>query len=138
MATLHMSAMIKRKAEENCKCAILAEGENLRNSAVSRWYYACLLYAKHYIFTRTGFTDVDFQCQNSHLKINQEFKIAAIGHANYIENSQALSELLSLKACRVKADYSGGFCFSRIDHEFEYNEVKNKAMNFITALNNIS
>jgi len=139
LASRHSLAMIERKAEENRKCAILAEGGNLRNSAVSRWYYACLLYAKHYILTNNPtLTEASFKGKGSHKTILNEFNDLARTHANYIVHRLALSELNSLKSSREKAEYSCDFCFSRFDHEFEYNEVRNKAIDFIAAINTLS
>ena len=117
---LKLSKETLKKAKEHKKCAELAVENNLYNSAVSRYYYYCLLRAKAYIIEKEKCSESDFDRQGSHNYIHNTLNTIAKRESKhvYVDVSKELN-LLTLKVYRVEADYKGDVCFIRDQERFK-------------------
>lgn len=114
-----LSNKTQQKAEEHKKCADLAVKNELFNSAVSRYYYYCLLLAKSYIIEKEDCSESFFRGSNSHKNIHENLHRIAQENAEdkYVDVSAEL-DLLRMSDFRKDADYNGGYCFNKDQYRF--------------------
>lgn len=137
MANNYEARIVRKKAEENSKCAKLAEDAKLYNSAISRMYYACLLRAKHYIFINTKENDSTFMKADSHTLISSCFQSTAMNNPEYSNHVNDLN-LNTLKAIRVDAEYNAQNDYCRCDKADDYEYFKTLVENFLKAIDTLN
>ncbi len=107
-----LSSKTRRKAEEHKRCAELAKQNNLFNSAVSRYYYYCLLRAKAYIIAKENCSESFFGGLQSHDFIHNTLHDIAKDHSKDTYDCVSMDlDLNRMKDFRIDADYKGSICF---------------------------
>lgn len=120
MTGLKLSKKTLKKAEEHKKCAELAVENNLYNSAVSRYYYYCLLLAKAYIIEKENCSESYFGGYRSHGFIHDTLHDIAKSYSKLSYDVISMDlDLERLKDYRIEADYKGDVCFIRDQERFK-------------------
>lgn len=119
MKGMQLSSKTQQKAEEHKKCAALAMQNDLFNSAVSRYYYYCLLRAKAYIISREDCSESFFGGGNSHRTINDNLhRIAKENAKDKYDDVSGDLDLLRMSDFRIDADYKGSYFFHKDQKRF--------------------
>ena len=137
MKSARFSKLTSNRADEHKECAELAESKCLYNSAVSRYYYYCLLLAKAYIIRKDDITDESyFKNKNAHQAISELLNRIAQEHSpdEYPDVSTELN-LGRLKMHRNNADYNGAMCYKK--RQDEYKDFFNMVEEFVDAIEQI-
>lgn len=135
-AWLRLSENTYKKAEEHKRCADLATENQLLNSAVSRYYYYCLLLAKAYIIANDECPESYFGGSDSHRRIHENLHTVAQYNAMEAYDDVCSDlDLLSMRDYRVDADYKGNTCF--IKDKTRFSDFFNLVTDFVEALNEL-
>ena len=114
-----LSSKTRQKAEEHKNCADLAKDKEFFNSAVSRYYYYCLLCAKAYIISNEDCSESFFGGSNSHRTINDNLhRIAKENAKEKYDDVSGELDLLRMSDFRIDADYKGSHCFKKDQQRF--------------------
>jgi hypothetical protein len=107
-----LSQDTKKKAAEHKDCADIAKQNRLYNSAVSRYYYYCLLLAKSYIIENEMCRESYFGGSNSHKAIHTSLHAVAKEQSLDVYTNVCVDlDLIRMSDYRIDADYKGSQCF---------------------------
>jgi len=131
-------SVLEAKAKENFDVAESIK-DSKRNSAVSSYYYACLLAVKSYLINDGFISESDIRSANSkgtstHRFLIDHFKKRFKDHPDYPKNHVRFRKLESIKEARVKADYDEITNFNHPSFYADFNKAISDVRVFVNIL----
>lgn len=135
-------SVLERKAKENFEVAEAIK-ETKKNSAISRYYYACLQSIKYYLINMEVVTEDDIEQAGKNGKGTHTFLIDTYlshfsHHKNYRTDHLRFKKIRAIRDARVKADYDVVTDFCSTSCSRDYNIAISDIREFVKVLRTYS
>ncbi|MDY0150786.1 MAG: HEPN domain-containing protein [Candidatus Cloacimonas sp.] len=132
-------SVLESKAKENYDLAETIK-DTRKNSAISRYYYACLQAIKYYLISNeiVSEEDINGAKQSTHQFLIAEYINSFRDHQDFRSNNAKFRKIHNIREARNKADYDDETNYCSSSYSREYSNVISDIREFVRILRNYS